>query len=322
MAEVTFEPSTHGALAPSNPGTHASSPRGLATGALDPWVIDDARSIPRDTSQPAPGPDSSIYSRVLRRALAGGLVSRHDRVLVVCGGPTDRNRLFEAGFTDVTVTNVDDRMRAGLFPYPWQQQDAENLALENDSFDVAVVHAGLHHCHSPHRALLEMFRVARRAVIVIEARDSFAMNLAKRLGFAIDYEIEAVSDDGYEAGGVGNGPIPNYIYRWTEREVVKTIASFDPTRAPRVKFFYGLRLPHQRFANTERPLLRMALSVLGPMIELFAKALPKQGNEFAFVISKAAPLQPWLTDRGGGVRVDRATVRRMGRAYRGSRAEG
>ena len=260
--------------------------------------------------------DSSIYSRVLRRVLRDGIVSRDGRVLVVCGGPRDGDALSRAGFTDVTISNVDPGMEAGTGPFSWARQDAEHLTYENNAFDMAVVHAGLHHCYSPHRALFEMFRVARRAVIVIEARDSFALNLAIRLGFGVDYELEAVSDEGFKTGGAGNGPIPNYIYRWTEREVVKTIASLDPTHIPDVRFFYGLRLPYERSVHTQRPVLRSILSVAGPLIEGMAQAFPRQGNEFAFVVSKGTRLQPWLTKQDGVVRVNEDVVRRMGRVYR------
>jgi ubiquinone/menaquinone biosynthesis C-methylase UbiE len=44
-------------------------------------------------------------------------------------------------------------------------QDAENLSYDDRAFDLVVVHAGLHPCYSPHRALLEMYRVARRCVV-------------------------------------------------------------------------------------------------------------------------------------------------------------
>ena len=37
-----------------------------------------------------------------------------------------------------------------------------SFGFEDGAFDFVVVHQGLHHCHSPHRGLLEMYRVARR----------------------------------------------------------------------------------------------------------------------------------------------------------------
>jgi hypothetical protein len=75
-----------------------------------------------------------------------------------------------------------------------------------------MVHAGLHHCASPHRALLERYRVARKAVLVFEARDSLMVRTAVALASS-DFELEAVSGEGYESGGLNNGPIPNLGYR-------------------------------------------------------------------------------------------------------------
>jgi ubiquinone/menaquinone biosynthesis C-methylase UbiE len=50
-------------------------------------------------------------------------------------------------------------------PFSWSFQDAEQLSFEDEAFDYVFVHAGLHHCASPHRALLEMYRVARRGIM-------------------------------------------------------------------------------------------------------------------------------------------------------------
>ena len=50
-----------------------------------------------------------------------------------------------------------------------------------------------HHCHSPHRGLLEMYRVARRGVLAFEPRDTRLVRLGVRLGFGQEYEIAAVA---------------------------------------------------------------------------------------------------------------------------------
>ena len=122
---------------------------------------------------------------------------------------------------NVLVTNLDGSEA---------QQDAERLTFADKSFDVVIVHAGLHHCYSPHRALLEMYRVARKVVVAFESRDSLTMRTAVRLGLTLDYETDSLTADG--KGGVAETGIPNFVYRWTERDVIKTIASFDPAREP------------------------------------------------------------------------------------------
>ena len=148
---------------------------------------------------------TGFYLNVLRRLLDAGTISTTDSVLVVCGGPLDEAVATKVGFQNVIVTNLDNEM-SNTF------QDAENLTYENGSFDVVIVHAGLHHCHSPHRGLLEMYRVARKCVVVFEARDSMLMRIAIRAGLTEDFERSAISADGLR-GGVADTGIPNFVYR-------------------------------------------------------------------------------------------------------------
>jgi SAM-dependent methyltransferase len=192
----------------------------------------------------------------------------------------------EVGFSDFTITNLDDEMAN-------HRQDAENLTYEDGSFDTVIVHAGLHHCHSPHRALLEMYRVARKCAVAFEARDSLMMRAAVKLGFTMDYEHSAISADG-NRGGVADTGIPNFIYRWTERDVIDTVASYDPARIPHVSFFYDLRLPIQRLQRSGSTAMLVIAWMLEPLSRLFARLAPKQCNEFAFAVSKAGGLQPWI----------------------------
>jgi SAM-dependent methyltransferase len=227
-----------------------------------------------------------FYVEVLNRLVSEGTVLASDRVLVVCGGPLDARAFAAAGFNDVTVTNVD----AGAAN---SRQDAENLSYADEEFDLVVVHAGLHHCHSPHRALLEMYRVARKCALAFEARDSLMMRMGVRLGFTVDYELEAVSED-FTTGGVANGPVPNFVYRWTEREVRNTIASYDPGKVHRTRFFYGLRIPTQRLEFTGNKAKQIAARLLGPLSYLLTKIAPGQGNQFAFAIIKTGLLHPWM----------------------------
>ena len=203
---------------------------------------------------------TGFYVNVLNKLISTGAISKSDSVLIVCGGPLDERVMTQVGFKDFTVTNLD----AGIANH---RQDAENLTYENNSFDVAIVHAGLHHCHSPHRALLEMYRVARKCAVAFESRDSLMMRAAVRLGLTMDYELSAISADGKSGGGADTG-VPN--------------------------FFYDLRIPIQRFTRAGNHAFRIVGLVIEPMSKLFAKLWPKQCNEFAFAISKAGGIQPWI----------------------------
>jgi SAM-dependent methyltransferase len=227
-----------------------------------------------------------FYVEVLRRLVSEGTLSASDTVLVVCGGPLDARALEAAGFHNVTLTNLDGGAANAV-------QDAENLSYADGAFDLVVVHAGLHHCRSPHRALLEMYRVARKCALAFEARDSLLMRLAVRLGFTVDHELEAVSQD-FATGGVANGPVPNFVYRWTEREVRNTIASYDPASVQTFRFFYGLKLPLQRLAFTDNKLKQLAAKALEPVSRILTALAPRQGNQFAFAVIKTGLLRPWM----------------------------
>jgi SAM-dependent methyltransferase len=256
-----------------------------------------------------------FYRQTLEKLLKAGDIARSDKVVVFCGGPYDAEVLKGLEFTDVTITNVDARTDGNVGGLKWERQNAENPTYANDEFDVAIVHAGLHHCHSPHRALLEMYRVARKAVIAFEARDSFSMKIARRAGFTPDFELVAVSDEGYETGGVANGPIPNFIYRWTELEIEKTIRSFDPIHVDTIKYFYGLLLPTLRFSHTNMPVRRLVMKILAPVVEIFARLFPKQGNQFGWAIMKTGQMQDWLEIRNGEIRLSKEKAEASGQAY-------
>jgi SAM-dependent methyltransferase len=228
---------------------------------------------------------TGFYLDVLTRLAEAGTISVSDSVLVVCGGPLDEAALRQMGFTDFTITNLDSGMAN-------HRQDAENLSYENDSFDVVIVHAGLHHCHSPHRGLLEMYRVARKCAVAFEARDSLMMRIAVRLGLTMDYEVTSISADG--KGGVADTGTPNFVYRWTERDVHNTIASYDPARVPKIDYFYDLRIPIQRFVRNGNVALHIVGLMVEPMSKVLAAIAPKQCNEFAFAVSKTGRMQPWI----------------------------
>jgi SAM-dependent methyltransferase len=248
-------------------------------------------------------PYYDFYLRTLRDLLTKGLLSRQMSVLVVCGGETDRKVLQALGFTDVTITNLDTRWtEEELAPYRWTTQDAENLTYPDNSFDIALVCAGLHHCHSPHRALLEIFRVAKHCALAIEARDSILSRIAERLKVADEYELTAVIGDDYLYGGVKNTPIPNYVYRWTEREVSKTICAYAPYSPPTIYWYHGFAPPVGLLKGRKNLMGLMIMYCAYPLLWLLTRVFKSQGNLFAFVALKpdlTTKLFPWLILKDG-----------------------
>jgi SAM-dependent methyltransferase len=238
----------------------------------------------------------SFYAEILRKSG----IPKDRSILVVCGGEFDRDTLLGEGYTAVTISNLDERVRGDEFaPYAWSFQDAEALSFPDGAFDYCIVHAGLHHCASPHRALLEMYRVARRGVLAFEARDSLLMRVAVRTGRVPLYEAAAVRSHNFRFGGVRNSCVPNYIYRWTESEVEKTIASYAPQAPHRICYYHGLRIPEERLPFAQSRRLRWLSRGMKRLVELSTRLLEKQGNLFAFYIEKPpdTELFPWLRSR-------------------------
>jgi hypothetical protein len=50
------------------------------------------------------------------------------------------------------------------------------------------------------------------------------------------YEYSAVKND--DGGGVDNTNVPNFVYRWTEREVLKLINFYRPLNKYKIYFDY------------------------------------------------------------------------------------
>ena len=127
--------------------------------------------------------------------------------------------------------------------------------------------------------------------MVIEARDSALTRLAVRMGMADAYELAAVTDQGFGAGGLDNTSVPNHVYRWTEAEVVKTLRSYDPTGEPQIKFRYGLRLPTTEATGRRR---RLAGKLAKPALRLLCALFKRQSNQLAVIARRPTDLYPWL----------------------------
>lgn len=253
-----------------------------------------------------------FYGEVLRTLVDRGVL-RHDmRILVVCAGMSDMAVLSKAGFKNVVYSNLDERVDGGEFaPNEWSFQDAEKLTFEAESFDFCLVHWGLHHCQSPHRALLEMYRVSKQGLVSFEPVDNLVSRFAVRFGLGQEYEVAAVAGNSCTMGGLKNTAIPNFVYRWTEREIQKTIQTYAPIAKHSYMYFYRMRLPWERSEMMNNPLLRIALRVVNPMSRLFSLALPRQCNNFAFVVLRPGlpdDLHPWLTREDGEIQVNKAWI--------------
>ena len=238
-----------------------------------------------------------FYEATLARLVNEGVLKTTDSILVLCGGARDEQAFRDLGFTRVTLSNLGQRAGGADTPYAWSVEDAERLSFPDAHFDFCLVHSGLHHCHSPHRALLEMYRVAARGIVLFEPYDSLIARLGVRLGFGQDYEHAAVFYNAMTSGGVRNTEIPNYVYRWTRREIVKCIQAFAPYGPHRFRFIHEMRIPWEQLRGRKNKIYLLAILLGLPLIRLFGWIFKSQCNGFAAIVLKPDPasgLHAWL----------------------------
>jgi SAM-dependent methyltransferase len=241
-----------------------------------------------------------FYLQTLQRLLDDGHLRKDMQILVLCGETLDRDVFDSAGFENVVISNVDQRHeQACLVPYTSAYQHAESLTYEDGFFDVVVVHLGLHHCRQPHRALCEMYRVARHGVLLFEPCDSAMVRIGRWLGVGQTYEVHAVAAHDLSFGGANNTPIPNFVYRWTQREIEQTICAYAPEHQVRVRVFYHMEIHWHDLRAKRRvfPLLVAALS--WPFLRALMWVCPVSANTLAAYIKKTGALHPWL-EHGSG----------------------
>lgn len=255
-----------------------------------------------------------MYQEIIEQLLDTGVLDRQMRVLVVCGGDADRDALQACGLRNVVISNLDTRMDGDEFaPFDWSFQDAEELSFDDDTFDFALCHWGLHHCYSPHRAVQEMYRVSRKGILFFEPCDNLLTRLGVTLHVGQRYEHAAVFYNDNAYGGVRNSPIPNYIYRWTEREVIKTISALAPYGEHRFEFFYRMRIPWTQLKGRKNNLFYYAVALARPLLKAFEVVFPRQSNNFAALVLKPnlpGDLHPWLRQDNGAVELDESWLDR------------
>jgi SAM-dependent methyltransferase len=270
-------------------------------------MTSDALRTAAACHRPAPtAKNKACLLGVMKHCLGACEIDKSEPVLVLGGGHEDMEILSACGFKNVVMSNLDAE---GL------SLDAEELALPDNSYPLVFAHAVLHHCRSPHKALGEMIRVSQRHVCFLEPNDSWVLRLLVRLGISFPYELAAVADNGYTRGGMRYGPVPNYIYRWTQREVQKCVSSYVPERECRVLAhaywdFYvnefdvlGRRESRQpSLARKLGPGNFISLLHAGQAILSLIPGLRSQGNKF-FCVVKKAELQPWIETRDGQYRL-------------------
>jgi SAM-dependent methyltransferase len=243
-----------------------------------------------------------------------------EKLLVIGGTWQDVELLRGAGFKDITLSNFKSGFEENANSDPSNKVkmleiDAEQIGLLDGSFDFIFAHEVLHHCRSPHRALCEMLRVARKHVVLLEPNDSFVMRALTRTGLSFPYEIFSVVGHGYEAGGVRDSCIPNFIYRWTASEARKTVSSYLAEYLFEVHPYpyWDFNVDAEELSKRKETKIQAITAVIKPgtllgvlrALQTVLNRIPilrRQGNKFFCCIEKTKELRPWLAAENGKIR--------------------
>lgn len=244
----------------------------------------------------------AFYVEVLKAAMRNGALQHDHRILVVCGSVRDEASLREAGLRNFEMSNIGGHVEV----------DVENLPYPDASYDAVIVHSGLHHCASPHRGLLEMYRVAKRCIILFEPADNLVTRLGQRLGIGQTYEFAAVQGNRLECGGWRNTSVPNWVYRFTAPEIRQTINCAAPLGPHQFYFHYRTRVPWQQLRARRNKLPLIMATVAAPVLRVLDAVGPVASNNLAAVIVKPelpAERFPWVEQRGAEWVADRSWFR-------------
>lgn len=258
------------------------------------------------------GKDRAQLISVLRRGMNACRVSPDESVLVIGASKDDVELLEQAGFSDITVSNVSAETISDSVSQ--LTLDAESIDLPDESFDLVLAHAVLHHCRSPHRALCEMLRVARKQVLFFEPNDSLFMRLLTHANFSFPYEIPAVVANGCTSGGLDDTQIPNFIYRWNGNEVQKVVSSYIAEREFSVYpyAYWDFYVNEHELALRKQTRIGAITSIIGArnfirllnLAQTVLNIVPFvrwQGNKFFAGILKESKLRPWLKVDSGRI---------------------
>ena len=205
-----------------------------------------------------------------KRFIKNNIKDLNAKILVLGAGALDKKIFDELNFTNVVYSNFNSKIEDQKY---FKNILLQEINLKENSYEYCVAHACVHHSSKPHNAILEMYRVASKGIVVIEANDCLLTRIACKLGLAEEFEKTAILNNNL-SGGVDNTNIPNFVYRWTEREIYKLISSYKPNSKHDINFVYDYDLKF-----TKNILIKF-------LFDIFFKVFKKQQNLLAIYINK------------------------------------
>lgn len=195
--------------------------------------------------------------------------NKEDTILVLGAGQLDREILEKKKFLNVKLSNISNNDNLDNL----EILNLHNLDIKDGEFDYCIAHACIHHSSQPHKAILEMYRVSKKGILIIESTDSFLSRLACKFKLSEEFELTAVKKN-ISFGGVDNSRIPNFVFRWTEREIYKLFNSYKPEIIHSIKYDYA---HHLKFTNSY---------LVKIIFKIFFFFFKKQQNLFSIFVNK------------------------------------
>ena len=214
-------------------------------------------------------------------------VEKKSNILIISASSKEINVLKELGYYNFSITFHDSNEKEKLTELGFEENknlfkaDIRNLPFENNAFDYVITNATIHHVDIPHKAVTEMYRISSKGTLIIESNDSIVMQLATKMKLAEEFEISSVEGN---TGGLLDTGIPNYVYRWTEREVQKLLMAFDPKNINTIYFNYENDLTNFNFNNGL--FKKVFLKILIFLTRIYFLVFKKQQNCMSIFIDK------------------------------------
>ena len=204
----------------------------------------------------------------------------------------DAKKLLDMGAKHVHATDISDKLLAegakvNAIP-SYSQENAEALSFDENSFDYVFCKESLHHCPRPFVALSEMFRVARKGVVLIEPRDTDIDRgklffLERFLRFVLRKKIKKHT---FESVG-------NYLYRLSEKELEKFILGMHynhiATKSINDVYFEGIEFVKRPPVTKRDKSLTRKFKIKFFILDMMEKLKIQKGNILIAIIFKKRP---------------------------------
>jgi len=211
---------------------------------------------------------------------------------------TDANYLLSVGAKNVHCSDISDTLlKIGNergFIKTFSAENAESLSFADSSFDFVYCKESFHHFPRPYLALYEMFRVAKKAVILTEPRDTTSDRAP--LAFILDLIKIALRRSKYQHSFE---PVGNYIYSISEREIDKFLLGMHYNFVAYIGcndvYIPGVEFVPIKPKSAKDKKIKAMISFKIKVLDLLCRFGIKRSNLITAALFKEEPSQPILS---------------------------